>query len=122
MINQNLLEKIKAYSGANKNTDSLFNLKEEELDTYITEYYGAMEAWVKKKYDVPEDVLPLDVEQILIELTSNLIRSHAVRQDLGISDHENFDFDEAVNNIFTEDLEKRMKPYIKKGKIHVFSI
>ena len=81
-----------------------------------------MEAWVKKKYDVPEDVLPLDVEQILIELTSNLIRSHAVRQDLGISDHENFDFDEAVNNIFTEDLEKRMKPYIKKGKIHVFSI
>ena len=122
MINQNLLEKIKAYSGANKNTDSLFNLKEEELDTYITEYYEAMEAWVKKKYDVPEDVLPLDVEQILIELTSNLIRSHAVRQDLGISDHGNFDFDEAVNNIFTEDLEKRMKPYIKKGKIHVFSI
>lgn len=122
MINQNLLEKIKAYSGANKNTDSLFNLKEEELDTYITEYYEAMKAWVKKKYDIPEGVLPLDVEQILIELTSNLIRSHAVRQDLGISDHENFDFDEAVNNIFTEDLEKRMKPYIKKGKIHVFSI
>ena len=33
-----------------------------------------------------------------------------------------YDFDEAVNNIFTEDIEKRMKPYIKKSKIHVFSI
>lgn len=122
MLDENTLKKIKQYSGANKNTEELFNLETTELDNYINDYYTAMESWVKKKYDVPEDVLPLDVEQILIELTSNLIRSHAVRQDLGISDHENFDFDEAVNNIFTEDLEKRMKPYIKKGKIHVFSI
>lgn len=121
MIDERLLDKIRAYSGANKNTNSLFNLQEEELNEYISDYYQSMISWVKKKYKVPEE-LPLDVEQILIELTSNLIRSHAVRQDLGISDHENFDFDEAVNNIFTEDLEKRMKPYIKKGKIHVFSI
>ena len=30
-------------------------------------------------------------------------------------------FDEAVNNIFTEDIEKRMNPYRKTSKIHVFS-
>lgn len=121
MITEDLITKIKAYSGANKDTDSLFHLTEEELDKYILEYYNSMEAWVNRKYCIPEP-LPIDVEQILIELTSNLIRSHAVRQDIGINDHENFDFDEAVNNIFTEDIEKRMKPYTKHSKIHCFTI
>ena len=121
MLDENTLKKIKQYSGANKNTEELFNLETTELDNYINDYYTAMESWVKKKYDIP-DKIPDDVIQIIIELTSNIIRSHAVRQDLGITDHENFDFDEAVNNIFTEDIEKRMKPYLKKSKIHVFSI
>lgn len=121
MLDENTLKKIKQYSGANKNTEELFNLETTELDNHINDYYTAMESWVKKKYDIP-DKIPDDVIQIIIELTSNIIRSHAVRQDLGITDHENFDFDEAVNNIFTEDIEKRMKPYIKKSKIHVFSI
>lgn len=121
MITEELLRKIKAYSGANKETDSLFNLTEKELDQYVSDYYTAMEAWVNRKYSIPTDT-PADVEQILIELTSNLIRSHAVRQDIGITDHENFDFDEAVNNIFTEDIEKRMKPYIKHSRLHCFTI
>lgn len=121
MLDENTLNKIKNYSGANKNTDELFNLEDTELNTYINDYYNAMESWIKKKYEIPEPI-PVDVIQIIIELTSNIIRSHAVRQDLGITDHENFDFDEAVNNIFTEDIEKRMKPYIRKSKIHVFSI
>lgn len=120
-MDSELLDKIKAFSGANKNTEAIFDLTPEKLDSFINDYYESMELWVRKKYSIPEQ-LPDDVKQILIELTSNLIRSHAIRQDLAISDHENFDFDEAVNNIFTEDIEKRLKPYSKKSKIHVFSI
>lgn len=115
------LKKIKRYSGSLKNTEDLFNCTETELDKYIEDYYDAMASWVKKGYQIPESI-PDDVEQIIIELTSNIIRSHSVRQDIGIKDYENFDFDEAVNNIFTEDIEKRMKPYAKKNKIHVFTI
>lgn len=121
MIQETLLTKIKNYSGANKNTEQVFNIPTEDLNQYISDYYESMTSWIQKKYKIPETT-PQDVEMILIELTSNLIRSHAVRQDLGISDHENFDFDEAVNNIFTEDIEKRMKPYIKRSKIHCFTI
>lgn len=120
MLDERTLTKIKNYSGANKNTNELFNLSSEELDNYINDYYEAMESWINKKYNIPEET-PADIIQIIIELTSNIIRSHAVRQDIGISDHENFDFDEAVNNIFTEDIEKRMNPYRKTSKIHVFS-
>lgn len=120
-ISDNLLKKIKNYSGANKNTEQVFGLSSDDLDQYISDYYNAMVSWVRKKYRIPETI-PADVEMVLIELTSNLIRSHAVRQDLGISEHEDFDFDEAVNNIFTEDLEKRMKPYLRNSRIHCFSI
>lgn len=120
-ISDILLKKIKSYSGANKNTEQVFGLSSDDLDQYISDYYNAMVSWVRKKYRIPETI-PADVEMVLIELTSNLIRSHAVRQDLGITEHEDFDFDEAVNNIFTEDLEKRMKPYLRNSRIHCFSI
>ena len=120
-ISEQLLKQIKSYSGANKNPELVFGLSGEELDKTIGFYYGAMESWVRRKYKIPKTT-PSDVEMILIELTSNLIRSHAVRQDLGITEHENFNFDEAVNSIFTEDIEKRMKPYLRNSKVRCFTI
>ena len=48
MLDENTLKKIKQYSGANKNTEELFNLETTELDNYINDYYTAMESWVKE--------------------------------------------------------------------------
>ena len=116
-----LLEKIKAFSGADKNAEEIFDLDETRLDFYIEEYYKSMESWIRKKYDIPKRI-PCDVEQILVELTSNLLKSHATRQNLAVISHEDYDFEESANSIFTEDLEKRLKPYTRKSRVHMFTI
>ena len=42
MLDENTLKKIKQYSGANKNTEELFNLETTELDNYINDYYTCL--------------------------------------------------------------------------------
>lgn len=116
-----LITRIFNFSGASKNTEQLFNLTEEQYKEEIEFFYEALTERINKEYNIPSEI-PKSIELILIELTSNLIRSHAIRQNMNLIDDEEFSVDQAINAIFTDDIKEQLQPYKKKRKFKVFSI
>lgn len=118
------INKIIKFSGSEKNLLEVFNTTEESFKEDIKDYYNSTLEWLSKDYTFnPESSF---IKQILIEMTSNILRSRAVRQNMNIidtgEDGAEFNISQAINSVFTDDIEKRLKPFKKKKKFRVFSI
>lgn len=117
-----LEDTIKLFSGIQDPTQDL-KLTEEQFDELITYYITSVTEWFTMYLNKTYTTLPAGLEQILVEIVSNIFKTQLQRQDLPILDTE----DEGntrtlIDNVITQDILRRLAPYKKKSRIGIFGI
>ena len=118
-----MIDKIKSFSGI-KNPSEDLNISESNYTQLIEDYIEATHDWLNnytRTNTALTDYAP-GLEQILITIVANILRNHSIRQDTPILDTENYSRTEYVEQEITEDIKTRLKPYIARPKIKVWTV
>jgi len=124
MTDDTLNEYLKLFNGI-QDPETDLNLPTEEayttlLNWILTNTREWVNTYTGKSYT--EATAPAGINQTIIDIASNTIKEMAIRKDLPIRDSDNTNLYDLIETIITSDIEKRLSPYMKKNKIHVFTI
>jgi hypothetical protein len=104
-------------------TDLQFE-SQEDLDDLIELYVDNCLDWINNKtyHNYTTTTIPNGLRGVVIDMVKRLLVNDSIRQDNPISDVEDYKVFELVEKVITEDLVKRVEPYIESMPLTSYSI
>lgn len=114
-----IIDRVKEYCGV-KSTD--VNLSDNDFDSAIGGYIESVEDWLTTYLGQNYETYPAGIEQIIVEIVSNILRNQVIRKGVSMVSTESEESSNYVEREITDDIKQRLKPYIKRSRIRVFGV